>query len=176
LTLDSWQYSYGPRAMRATLTKPNGNITTAAYHEDGLVGTLVECTSGGNGSQLVSSHSLKYTLDGDHRLQALQASIRTQDDLNRYNQLKNAYCTEFTDTWCQAPPPRRRRNRLRSRRLQPVGPRPQSPPSTHPTWMRRRCRRKHWTAGAARSSGGRREVARRSEGCGRRPGGDRQGS
>jgi len=64
-TLDTWQYTYDPRAMRATMTKPNGNVTTYKYHEDGLPRTSVERTSANNGSQLVSSHSLKYALDGD---------------------------------------------------------------------------------------------------------------
>jgi RHS repeat-associated protein len=38
-----------------------------------------------------------------HRLQDLQTGIHTQDDANRYNQTKAAYCAEFTDSWCQGP-------------------------------------------------------------------------
>ena len=38
-----------------------------------------------------------------HRLQDLHAGIHDQDGLDRYNQLKTAYCTEFTDPWCQGP-------------------------------------------------------------------------
>jgi RHS repeat-associated protein len=63
--LDTWQYTYDPRGLRSTVTKPNGNVTTQTYHEDGLLRTLVEKTSGANGAQLVSSHSLRYTPDGD---------------------------------------------------------------------------------------------------------------
>jgi RHS repeat-associated protein len=38
-----------------------------------------------------------------HRLQDLHAGIHDQDGLDRYNQLKTAYCAEFTDPWCQGP-------------------------------------------------------------------------
>ncbi|MEV0794771.1 DNRLRE domain-containing protein [Kribbella sp. NPDC050459] len=67
-TLDTWTYTYDPRGLRSTITKPNGNVTTQTYHEDGLLRTLVEKTSAAKGNQLVSSHSLKYTDDGDREV------------------------------------------------------------------------------------------------------------
>lgn len=63
-SLDTWQYTYDPRGLRSTVTKPNSNITTQTYHEDGLLRTLVE-KSPNNGNQIVSSHSLRYNADGD---------------------------------------------------------------------------------------------------------------
>ncbi|NIK56120.1 DNRLRE domain-containing protein [Kribbella shirazensis] len=62
---DTWSYTYDPRGLRSTITKPNGNVATFTYHEDGLQRILTEKTSGG---QLVSSHSLKYNPDGDRSL------------------------------------------------------------------------------------------------------------
>ncbi len=47
------------------MTKPNGNVTAIKYHEDGLVRSTVERLKPENGSSIVTSHSLKYTLDGD---------------------------------------------------------------------------------------------------------------
>ncbi len=64
-SLDTWNYTYDPRGLRSTVTKPNGNITTQTYHEDGLLRTLVERTKPVSGNQLVSSHSLRFNPDGD---------------------------------------------------------------------------------------------------------------
>ncbi|RZT06327.1 YD repeat-containing protein, partial [Kribbella sp. VKM Ac-2569] len=61
-TLDTWSYTYDGRGLRSTITKPNGNLATFTYHEDGLPRIQSEKTSG---SKLVSSHSLRYTSDGD---------------------------------------------------------------------------------------------------------------
>ena len=63
--LDTFAFTYDPRGSRSTLTKPNGNVTALAYHQDGLVRTMVERTSADKGSQVVASHSLKYHPDGD---------------------------------------------------------------------------------------------------------------
>jgi RHS repeat-associated protein len=82
-SLDTWQYTYDPRGLRSTVTKPNGNVTTATYHADGLPRTLVEKTSGVNGGQLVSSHSLWFTADGDR-----------EQDVEKIDQ---AGTTEFLD-------------------------------------------------------------------------------
>ncbi|MFC5268522.1 DNRLRE domain-containing protein [Kribbella qitaiheensis] len=60
--LDTWSYTYDPRGLRSTVTKPNRNLATFTYHEDGLPRIQTEKTSGG---QLVSSHSLRYNPDGD---------------------------------------------------------------------------------------------------------------
>ncbi|WP_410790922.1 RHS repeat-associated core domain-containing protein [Kribbella sp. C-35] len=60
--LDTWSYTYDGRGLRSTITKPNGNLATFTYHEDGLSRIQTEKTSGG---KLVSSHSLRYTPDGD---------------------------------------------------------------------------------------------------------------
>ncbi len=60
--LDTWQYTYDPRGWRSTLKKPNNNLTTLTYHEDGLQRINTEKTAAG---QLVSSHSLRYNADGD---------------------------------------------------------------------------------------------------------------
>ncbi|MFD7156158.1 DNRLRE domain-containing protein [Kribbella sp. NPDC059898] len=62
---DTWSYTYDPRGWRSTITKPNGNVASFTYHEDGLQRILSEKTSG---SKLVSSHSLYYNLDGDRSL------------------------------------------------------------------------------------------------------------
>ncbi|NIK62307.1 polymorphic toxin-type HINT domain-containing protein [Kribbella shirazensis] len=61
-TLDTWSYTYDGRGLRSTITKPNGNLATFTYHEDGLARVQTEKTDGG---KLVSSHSLKYHADGD---------------------------------------------------------------------------------------------------------------
>ncbi|TDD15884.1 DNRLRE domain-containing protein, partial [Kribbella turkmenica] len=61
-SLETWQYAYDPRGWRSAVDKPNGNVATQTYHEDGLARVLVEKTDDG---QLVSSHSLRYNLDGD---------------------------------------------------------------------------------------------------------------
>lgn len=61
-SLDTWTYTYDPRGLRETVTKPNGNVSTQTYHEDGLPRVVVEKTAGG---QLVSSHALRYNPDGD---------------------------------------------------------------------------------------------------------------
>ena len=63
----TFAFTYDPRGSRSSLTKPNGNVATTGYHQDGLVRTMVEKTSADKGSLLVSSHSLKYHLDGDRR-------------------------------------------------------------------------------------------------------------
>ncbi|MEU4295011.1 DNRLRE domain-containing protein [Kribbella sp. NPDC026596] len=60
--LDTWSYTYDPRGWRSTTTKPNGNVATFTYHEDGLARIQTEKTSGG---LLVSSHSLRYNPDSD---------------------------------------------------------------------------------------------------------------
>ncbi|MFI6675253.1 DNRLRE domain-containing protein [Kribbella sp. NPDC050470] len=60
-SLDTWSYTYDPRGLRSTVTKPNGNVTTQTYHEDGLLRTLVEK----RGQQLITSHSLRFNADGD---------------------------------------------------------------------------------------------------------------
>ena len=62
---DTWSYTYDPRGLRSTITKPNGNLATYTYHEDGLPRILTEKTTGG---KLVSSHSLYYNPDGDRSL------------------------------------------------------------------------------------------------------------
>lgn len=64
-TLDTWSYTYDPRGMVSTLTKPNDNKVTVRYHEDGLPRTTREYSGGVNGTKLVSAHTLKYTVDGD---------------------------------------------------------------------------------------------------------------
>ncbi|WP_370353586.1 RHS repeat-associated core domain-containing protein [Kribbella sp. VKM Ac-2571] len=61
-TLDTWSYTYDGRGLRSTITKPNGNLATFTYHEDGLPRIQSEKTSGG---KLVSSHSLRFNSDGD---------------------------------------------------------------------------------------------------------------
>jgi RHS repeat-associated protein len=63
-SLDTWKYTYDPRGLRSTVTKPNGNVTTQTYHEDGLLRTLVE-KNPNNGDQIIASHSLRYNPDGD---------------------------------------------------------------------------------------------------------------
>ena len=63
--LDTWSYTYDGRGLRSTITKPNGNLATFTYHEDGLPRIQTEKTKIG---QLVSSHSLYYTPDGDRSL------------------------------------------------------------------------------------------------------------
>ncbi|TDO52988.1 RHS repeat-associated protein [Kribbella sp. VKM Ac-2571] len=60
--LDTWSYTYDGRGLRSTITKPNGNLATFTYHEDGLPRIQSEKTSGG---KLVSSHSLRFNSDGD---------------------------------------------------------------------------------------------------------------
>lgn len=60
--LDTFSYTYDPRGLMASLTKPNGNLTKFGYYEDGLLHSAVERTGGG---QLVSSHWLRHTADGD---------------------------------------------------------------------------------------------------------------
>ncbi|MER7243310.1 DNRLRE domain-containing protein [Kribbella sp. NPDC000426] len=62
---DTWSYTYDGRGLQSTVTKPNGNLATFTYHEDGLPRILSEKTSGG---KLVSSHSLYYNPDGDRSL------------------------------------------------------------------------------------------------------------
>lgn len=64
-SLDTWDYLYDPRGMLAELSKPNGNVTEVAYHEDGLPKTQIERSSAANGSKLISRHRLKFNLDGD---------------------------------------------------------------------------------------------------------------
>jgi RHS repeat-associated protein len=84
-SLDMWQYTYDPRGLRSTVTKPNGNVSAQTYHEDGLPRTLVEKT----GSQkLVSSHSLRYGLDGD-RSQDVEKIL--QPDGTNYLDQASAY-------------------------------------------------------------------------------------
>ncbi len=60
-TLDTWSYTYDGRGLRSTITKPNGNLATFTYHEDGLPRIQTEK----HGQQLISSHSLRYNPDGD---------------------------------------------------------------------------------------------------------------
>ncbi|TCC03977.1 DNRLRE domain-containing protein [Kribbella soli] len=60
-TLDTWSYTYDGRGLRSTITKPNGNLATFTYHEDGLPRIQTEK----HGQQLVSSHSLRFNPDGD---------------------------------------------------------------------------------------------------------------
>ncbi|MGW6196975.1 golvesin C-terminal-like domain-containing protein [Kribbella sp. NPDC055110] len=74
---DTWSYTYDPRGLRSTITKPNGNVATLTYHEDGLQRILTEKTGGG---QLVSSHSLKYNLDGD-RSQDVEKVLQANSSL-----------------------------------------------------------------------------------------------
>ena len=78
--------------MRSTVTKPNGNVTTAKYHEDGLVRSLVERTSGSSGSQLVSSHALKYNLDGDR-----------SEDVEKLDQAGSTGFLDQTSTYAYTP-------------------------------------------------------------------------
>ncbi|RZT07498.1 YD repeat-containing protein, partial [Kribbella sp. VKM Ac-2569] len=59
--LDTWSYTYDGRGLRSTITKPNGNLTTFTYHEDGRPRIQTEK----HGQQLISSHALRYTPDGD---------------------------------------------------------------------------------------------------------------
>jgi RHS repeat-associated protein len=89
--LDTWQYTYDPRGLRSTVTKPNGNVTTQTYHEDGLLRTLVEKTSGANGAQLVSSHSLRYTPDGDR-----SQDVEKVDQPGTSNYLDQASAYKYT--------------------------------------------------------------------------------
>jgi RHS repeat-associated protein len=60
-SLDTWSYTYDPRGLRSTTTKPNGNVATSTYHEDGLPRIQTEV----HGQQVISSHSLRYNPDGD---------------------------------------------------------------------------------------------------------------
>ncbi|TCC16724.1 DNRLRE domain-containing protein [Kribbella sindirgiensis] len=60
-TLDTWSYTYDGRGLRSTITKPNGNVATFTYHEDGLPRIQTEK----HAQQLISSHALRYTPDGD---------------------------------------------------------------------------------------------------------------
>lgn len=66
----TWAYSYDPRGMKATWTKPagdgtaTGNVTTYAYHETGLLRSMVERRPD-VGHTLVASHQLWFNPDGD---------------------------------------------------------------------------------------------------------------
>ncbi|TCC35300.1 DNRLRE domain-containing protein, partial [Kribbella speibonae] len=58
---DTWSYTYDGRGLRSTITKPNGNLATFTYHEDGLPRIQTEK----HNQQLISSHALRFTSDGD---------------------------------------------------------------------------------------------------------------
>ncbi|MFK4091149.1 hypothetical protein ACI2LF_44000, partial [Kribbella sp. NPDC020789] len=87
--LDTWQYTYDPRGWRSTLKKPNNNLTTLTYHEDGLQRINTEKTAAG---QLVSSHSLRYNADGD----------RSQD-VEKVLQAKTANYLDQASTYAYTP-------------------------------------------------------------------------
>ncbi|MEV6268468.1 hypothetical protein AB0L64_14925 [Kribbella sp. NPDC051936] len=61
-------------SLGSTITKPNGNLATFTYHEDGLPRIQTETTSGG---KLVSSHSLRFNPDGD-RSQDAEKLLKAQ--------------------------------------------------------------------------------------------------
>jgi len=69
--LRTWAYTYDPRGMKASWTKPDasgaaaGNVTTYAYHESGLLRRMVERNPRLPDNPLVASHQLWFNPDGD---------------------------------------------------------------------------------------------------------------
>lgn len=59
---DVFSYTYDPRGMISTFTKPNNNVTTYRYTENGLSRSSVENTDNG---VLVASHRMTWAKSGD---------------------------------------------------------------------------------------------------------------
>lgn len=87
------EYTYDARGMRATETKPNGNVVTSAYFADGALKQVREVKE--DGSTLVASHTYTYDANGNQAEDV--ASKMNADDAGSYLDSTTTYTYDPVD-------------------------------------------------------------------------------